>query len=84
MYSNEELVKLVNAYSKLSNEDQKKEIDNKISDLIRSLRLINRDDNLNVNTLSFDNNSYASTLYLLYGLEEEIGKVLEKSYKLNN
>lgn len=81
MYSNDELIKLVNAYSKLSNEEQKKEIDNKISDLIRSLKLVNKDDNLQIDS-TFDNNSYARTLYLLYGLEEEIAKILEKSYKL--
>lgn len=78
MYSGDELVKLVNAYANLSEEDQKEEVILKLKSLIRSLRLINHEDNLEVLNAEYAKKGLSDVFYLIYCLEDEIAKILEK------
>ena len=78
MYSKSELEKLVNAYGKLSNEDQIKEAELKLKSLVRSLRLINHEEELDAPTAEFEKQGLSETFYLLYCLEDEIAKILDR------
>ena len=78
MYSKEELIKLVNAYAHLSDEDQRKEAELKLRSLVRSLRLINHEEVLDAPPAEFEKVGLSETFYLLYCLEDEIAKILDR------
>ena len=78
MYSKDELVKLINAYSELPEKDQVEEVELKLRSLIRALRLINHEDVLDLPDADFEKKGLSTIFYLIYCVEDEIAKILDK------
>ena len=77
LYSKEELDKLIKAHTDLTIEEQKEALDLKLKTLIRSLRIMNHNDNLDIINTGFDCNNLGYELYLAYCLEDEIATVFD-------
>ena len=65
-------------YSELPEKDQVEEVELKLRSLIRALRLINHEDVLDLPDAEFEKKGLSTIFYLIYCVEDEIAKILDK------
>lgn len=81
MNTKKELENLINLFSRITEEEQNREIQEKIKKLIGILNQVNEDKELLLISTSKDEN-LTSIFSLLCCLEDEIGKLLESKFNV--